>query len=101
MSIGNCLESLSQAILVGIILVGRLGIRGVGVGFRTAWPGSCCLASFGQPQRWACAAARRTAKLITVAEVSGKEDMQLVFETSRVLGGPQVPWKKDLSGLGF
>ena len=26
MSLGNCLESLSQAILVGIILVGRLGV---------------------------------------------------------------------------
>ena len=28
MSIGNLPESLSQAILVGIILVGRLGVRG-------------------------------------------------------------------------
>ena len=28
MSIGNCLEDLSQAILVGMILVGRLGVGG-------------------------------------------------------------------------
>ena len=28
MSTGNCLESLSQAILVRIMLVGRLGVRG-------------------------------------------------------------------------
>ena len=45
MSVGDFLESLSQAILVGIILVGRLGVRRKARKIRLRW--SCC----GPPQR--------------------------------------------------
>ena len=41
MSIGNFLESLSQAILVGIILAGRLGGMRPHVATKVSEPGSC------------------------------------------------------------